>query len=504
MKQQTEFSKTIFLAKLTLPVRTLMTRSAVDCAAHVAKILSFDEKGIFGIKLAVDEAFCNAVEHFSGVITPDERIHIEFFIEDDMLVISIREKGIPFDRRQAERYTPESLDTMNKPGLGTLLMHQSMDSVELFVHGRDGKETRLKKRLAYGALPPELVESTADRQGKKRITVKNPDIRLTSPDELAEVCRLAWRCYGFTQEDFLYDLDALTQKIKRHEFTSVTAFDPESGAMIGHAGFKYHDPAVKVPELGLAFVDPTYRSPGLPKKLARLLFDIAEQEGDRGIFDCSVTTHTFSQKGMQEMGSRPCSLLMGIAASGMQAKELATSRQEKGSVMSHYYAFDRTPKTLFIPTRHRDMIAEIYTWLDLPRTFEAGSSQPLIEKSSVTVFPLPDELNVAFITVHTIGSTTRQEIVEGFRQCENARHDAVYILLPLGVPASPDVVADCEDLGFSFAGIMPHVHDGDDRILMQRVHIELDMDAIKVYGDMSKTLFSYIRKERERVSATVT
>nr|WP_321260039.1 GNAT family N-acetyltransferase [uncultured Pseudodesulfovibrio sp.] len=501
MRAATKHTVTFFLAQLTLPVRKIMVKTAVDCAAQVAKVLSFNEKDTFGIKLAVDEAFCNAVDHFSGPVKETERIHIEFSVEEEFLIISIREKGIPFNLGQAERYTPDCLENMNKPGLGTLLMHQSMDSVELFVHGREGKETRLKKRLAYGALPPELLDTKTVKKGKKRITVKEPEIRLTTIEDLPEVCRLAWRCYGYTQEEFLYDLEALTQKVKHNEFLSATVYDPESGAMIGHAGFKYHDPAVKVPELGLAFVDPTYRSPGLPKKVARLLFDIAEAEGDWGIFDCSVTTHTFSQKGMQEMGSRPCSLFLGIAASGMQAKELATSKQNKGSVINHYFALDRSPKTIYVPPRHTNMVAEIYSWLEIPREIEHGQTQPPSGESSISIFPLPDELNVAFIIVHTIGESTKRDIAEGLHQCKMDRRDALYAFLPLGVPASPRLVEECEQMGFSFAGIMPHIHDGDDRIIMQYVDVPLNMEAIRVYGDMSRELFSYITEEQQRVQS---
>jgi len=490
-----------FLAQLSLPVRTFMVRAAVECAGQVAEALSFDEKETYGIKLAVDEAFCNAVDHFSGVVD-DERIHLEFHVEGDRLVVSIRERGIPFDRTKAERFTPDDLESANRPGLGSLLMHQSMDSVELFVHGREGKEVRMTKKLRYGALPAELVDTKPVARHSKRPTVKDPEIRLARMDELAEVCRLAWRCYGFTQEEFLYDLDALTRKIEKGEFKSVVGVDPETGTLIGHAGFKYHDPKAKVPELGLAFVDPAYRSPGLPLKMAEKLFTLARTEGDKGIFDCSVTTHTFSQKGMHEMGSRPCCLMLGIAASGMQAKELATSKQEKGSVVNHYFAIDRSPATVYFPERHKAMVADIYSWMEVPRTFgEPGLADPA-KASAVSVFPLPDELNVAFVVVHSIGGDTAREVAEGLRQCRAKRMDAVYAFLPVNDAASPALVEACEDMGFFFSGIMPHIHDGQDRILMQYVDIPLDMEAIRVYGDMSRQLKEYVVMEQARVQGT--
>jgi hypothetical protein len=388
---------------------------------------------------------------------------------------------------------------MDAPGLGMLLMHQGMDSVELFVHGRKGKETRLTKKIKYGALPQELLATKDVKRGRKRPTVKDPIIRQPTADEIAEICRLAWRCYGFTQEDFLYDLELLTKKYESGELKSVVAFDSASGNMIGHVGLKYHDPKVKVPELAFAFLDPTYRCSGLSIKMAVEVFELSRTNGDLGVFDCAVTTHVFSQKATQEyFGARPCNMLMGIAASGMQVKELATSSQNKGSVLSSYYAFDRSPRKVYPLSRHLEMITEIYEWIELPREFGTPDTSLPMGDSSVSVFPLPDELNVAFVIVHTIGENTVKEVADGLQQCKEDRRDAVYAFLPLGVASSPYLVEECEKLGFSFAGIMPHIHDGDDRILMQRVDIPLDMEAIRIYGDMGRKLFEYIKAEKKR------
>lgn len=489
-----------FLAQISLPVHTIMVRAAVECAGQVAEALSFEAKDIFDIKLAVDEAFCNAVDHFSGAVE-NERIHLEFYVEGDRLVVSIRERGIPFDRTQAERFTPDDLESANRPGLGSLLMHKAMDSVELFVHGRKGKEVRMTKKLRYGSLPAGLIDTKPLKRHSKRPTIKSAEVRLARVNELAEVCRLAWRCYGYTQEEFIYDLDALTKKVEKSEFKSVVGIDPDTGNVIGHAGFKYHDPSVKVPELGLAFVDPAYRAPGMTRKIGETLFAIAREEGDKGIFDCSVTTHTFSQKGIQDMGSRPCCLMLGIAASGMQVKELATSKQKKGSVVNHYFAIDRSTATVYYPEHHQKMVADIYGWLEVPRSFGEPGSISSEKTSSVSVFPLPDELNVAFVVVHSIGGNTINEVAEGLHQCRTRRMDAVYAFLPANDPASPALVEACESMGFFFSGIMPHVHDGQDRILLQYIDIPLENDAIRVFGDMSRQLKEYVLKEQERINS---
>lgn len=491
----------LFLAQLTIPVHRLMIRTAVKCTAQVGQILSFDEKDIYNLQLAVEEAACNVVDHFSGIPGEDERIHLEFYVEGDELVVSIREKGIPFDFGQTGEYTFDNIDNMSQPGLGMLLMHEGVDSVKHFVHGREGKETRLSKKLTYGALQGVLLHREAAARKKKRETVKNSVTRLSRPEELSDVCRLAWKCYGYTQEKFLYDVEDLTEKFNSGEFKSMITVDTDRNIIVGHIGLKYHDPAVKVSEVGLSFTDPAFRCPGVTKQFGDISRTVAKENGDWGVFDCSVTTHTFSQKAMQEyFGSSPCGLLLGIAALGMEVKELATSKQNKGSTVNHYYAFDRSPKVIYIPLRHQKMVGEIYQWMKVPREFGRPGRSLLSGESSTSVFDLPDELNVSFITVHKIGENSVSEIIKLFQQCRDKHRDVVYVMLPTDISSSPHLVEELEKKGFSFSGVMPHIHGGSDRITLQWVDVRLDMDAIRIYGDKTRKIFNYVKAELERVN----
>ena len=379
----------IFLLKAEFPVNLLMTRNAVFSATHIADLLSLNAHNKYELEVAVEEAFSNAVKHFSKDSVADERIFLEFSIEESFLIISIRENGIPFKMEEVERFTPDTLENMEKPGLGTFLIEQVMDSVEYFVHGRNGKETRLKKRISNSCIPEELVPKAIVKRGRNRPLVKDPLIREATLKDLPEICQLAWKCYGYTQEELLYDIELLTQKFNSGEVKPVIAIDPASGKMIAHEALKYHDSTVQVGELGLAFIDPSFRCPRLSQKFADKVLEISRLHNDKGIFDCSVTTHTFSQKASQEyLRSSPCGILIGIAASGMQAKELRTTVQEKGTVVNHYYAFDRSPHKVFIPPQHRQIVEKIYSWLELPREFfPAADSEPDGESSTSLFSP---------------------------------------------------------------------------------------------------------------------
>ena len=491
----------LFLTKAKFPVNKIIIRSAVALATQIAELLKLTPQKQYNLEVAVEEAFSNAILHFAKETLHDERIFLKFTLENNFLVISVREYGIPFtNNTNNEHFTPDSLAGLEKTGLGIFLMEQSMDSVEFLIHGRKGKETLMKMRLNVSSIPQELIPDKPEKRKKRRHLVKESICREATIDDLAEICRLAWRCYGYTHEDILYNLDILTEKFTSGEVKPLVFFDSKSNNMIAHEALKYHDPSVGVPELGLAFVDPAFRCPNLTRKFASEALKICRKNGDRGIFDCSVTTHIYSQKGIQEyLGSNPCAIMFAIAAAGMNAKKLTTVKQEKGSVVNHYYALDKSSHTVYIPTQHKNMIGKIYNWLDLPREFAPTDFSEPEDESSVLYFELPEELNVAFIIINTIGKNTEDEILTNLKNCQNQNKDAVYLFIPTGNPHAPHLINKCENAGFFFAGIMPHIHNGDDRIILQSININLDYSKIKVYGKKSAELLEYIITEKNNL-----
>ena len=81
------------------------------------------------------------------------------------------EKGIPFDLESVKKYDPKNIFEAEQPGLGLRLIEEGVDKVEVLVHGRAGKETRLLKRIDRNALPEEFLHSgTEPRLGVRKRT----------------------------------------------------------------------------------------------------------------------------------------------------------------------------------------------------------------------------------------------------------------------------------------------------------------------------------------------
>ncbi|QGY43172.1 GNAT family N-acetyltransferase [Maribellus comscasis] len=480
--------QTLFLGQFRLPVLYDFIPQAVANAAGIANVLHFNATESNKLQMAVEEAVKNVIDHYSTIVQSTDFIDIHYKVKDAYLVVSVFEKGIPFQQGKSNNY---SLDRPYNAGLGMHMLNSLMDKVELIVHGRKGKETRLTKKISTDQIPDSLLALyDGRRRMQTRIRVKDYEIRRANKDNISDIVRLAWKCYGYTQEELLYDADSLAHQLNAEELVSFVVINKDDEALIAHLALKYHDK--NVPEMGLAFIDPTYRCPGVMVELGSAAKQYAESQGADGIFDCAVTTHTVSQKELQEIGARPCTLMMGIAASGMQANMTGTNAQTKGTTVNHYNAFKYQDETVYSTEKHKDMIQSIYNWMEMPRVFGEPAIAAPGEKSEVFLVPLSESLNVAFIIVGQIGKETASEIIQNMHKCIMQKMDACYVFMSMQHPYSPVVVEECEKAGFSFCGIMPHIHNGEDRVMLQKVNVKLDKESIRVYSDESRELLDYV------------
>ena len=494
------------LSEHKFAVNRLLAALAVQCAAQTADLLGLERSGRYNLEMAVEEGFINAVDHYSAVPGPGEHILLRFTVEPGKLVVSLREKGIPFSREAQEEpreILPGSLEELQQPGLGMRLMRGAMDGVCLISHGREGKELRLEKNLDPQRLPRavlELLNPPVDRA--RRRTAVNPQVLLAREEDVPGVCRLAWRCYNYTQDSVLYIPDKLQHKLRSGEIVMFIAKSGDgsggSEEIIYHLALKYADPALRVPEVGYAFSDPGWRCGDLTAQMGEAAYAHAKTCGDRGVFSRCISNHIYSQRGTQQLGSYPCSVHYGIAPEGMSHKVPGATAQEKGSTVNFYLAFDRSPDTVYIPPQHQEMVRKIYGWLELPREFGQVAGEIAPGKSEVVYEPLSQEYRAAHIIVTQIGPDTFGEIMHYRKQALQEKLDATYLFLPADNPATPELVRLAEEEGYSFAGIMPHIHGGSDRLLMQQLNITLDLDKILAYGTEGQELAAYVRAEYEK------
>ena len=102
----------------------------------------YDERDLFAIKLALEEALVNAIKH-GNQLDPDKSVHVHYRIAPDRFDVRITDEGPGFN--PADVPDPTLEETIERPcGRGLLLIRGFMSSVEY--HGSGNVVTMSKLR----------------------------------------------------------------------------------------------------------------------------------------------------------------------------------------------------------------------------------------------------------------------------------------------------------------------------------------------------------------------
>jgi serine/threonine-protein kinase RsbW len=124
--------------------------SSLEMISHfvvkVARDAGLDDKSVYGVQLAVDEAATNIIEHGYGGEGQGE-IRITCEILKDGIKIELVDRGKSFDINAiAEPSTNAPLEDIKPRGLGVFFMRRMMDDVRLESSVRTGNRLIMIKR----------------------------------------------------------------------------------------------------------------------------------------------------------------------------------------------------------------------------------------------------------------------------------------------------------------------------------------------------------------------
>lgn len=104
--------------------------------------MNFDSSEVFNIKLAINEAHANIIEHAYMDKTNSEII-FNFYIYKDKLIVKIKDYSKAIIPKTM--YSGENLNKIEGSGLGTFLIKSVMDNVEYIKSQKKGAEIVLTK-----------------------------------------------------------------------------------------------------------------------------------------------------------------------------------------------------------------------------------------------------------------------------------------------------------------------------------------------------------------------
>ncbi len=119
-------------------------RKACDDVVKVVKLLNYDERDLFAVRLAVEETLTNAIIH-GNKEDPDKKARVDYVIYRDKVNITVSDEGEGFDCKQVDDCTqPNHL--MRAGGRGVRLIQEFMDEVRYSDKGNSVQMVRFRGR----------------------------------------------------------------------------------------------------------------------------------------------------------------------------------------------------------------------------------------------------------------------------------------------------------------------------------------------------------------------
>ena len=129
--------------ELVIPIMPSMELAASKTAQAVADYLDLDEEKTAEVTMALIEACINAFEHGKS---RDNNVYIRFILQEEALIIEIKDKGKGFDSTKVEVPDIEKkIHSQRKRGWGLQLMRELMDDV-VIDSGVDGTTITMTKK----------------------------------------------------------------------------------------------------------------------------------------------------------------------------------------------------------------------------------------------------------------------------------------------------------------------------------------------------------------------
>lgn len=473
----------------------LIARAYVRELSTLAGISQIDTKNL---ELAIEEACTNTIEF---AFEPDE--HGTFILRGDLkpgeLILSILDHGIPFDHSLAPAYSPPQSNDASQvcvDGMGLYLIRHAADKVDWINHGRDGKELRLTKYLPVANVTEHLSddELAPFRDNEPQAPPQNYTIRRLRSEEAIWVAQCIYQAYGYSYpEDYLYYPERIAHMNETGDMISVVAAD-ETGKLVGHGAIMVHGFG-HVAELDHAVVRPANRKYGLLERITLLLEQEARERKLQGLYVEAVTSHTFSQRVVGNLGYRECALFLGLMPGTLNFKKMKVESKQQRESCAVFYKNSLPPTTsvAHAPNKYKEMLQRIYSHLGMPVEFQAPGDAEDQGKIQVS---FDTSLGYGEIKVQQVGKNSAIEIHRALSDLsEITGAETVYLDLPLSQEATPDLCEDIESDGFFFGGLMPSFSVDGDVLRLQHLKDEMDVSRIKMASDFGQSLLAYAAKE---------
>ena len=464
-----------------------LLNSFINVSSEVFDVHQIQEK----IELCAEEAFLHLLRNSYKEEQGDIEISIE--LNERYFVLSFIDSGLPIDITfsPAAEITLQSEDTQI---LELLLIKQFSHKAEWINHGKDGREFKL-----YFELPQQAIYTLPETESDESVEVSIDDIEIKQFEKrwAMEISQIIYKAYGYSypNED-LYFPERIISLNESGQLVCVVAYDTKRDKIAGHYALEREDLG-SVAEIGQAVVVPSYRGLGLMKKIRLKTQEVGKKLGLEGIMSKPVTVHLFSQKTNEVLGAVPVGMGFGVSPV-KKFKAIEADTSQRGSCMYYYLPLKNRKRILSIPKRHKKIIKEIYTNLELDYILK--EEQESIRKNGKVKSTYAPNFEVGSIFVTSIGKDNIHYIKEAFfNLLFRMKAKVVLLYITMEDLAVEALISEVENEKFFFSAILPSFLEGKDVLVYQFLPEDIDESKVEIYSKRAKNIVQYVSNEKRKM-----
>lgn len=482
-----------FIGKLTILSDKQFISQVQEFVKFYARYFNFSGTALQEIDLITEEAILNTIQNTFG----DEElgtIDVKIIYQTGKFIISIEDRGIPIDFNQLEKSEHSSI--------GILLMKNLADEFRFVNLGRDGKRLELVKYLPEESIPGLLTPTEQVQQDAGQViqATDTAPIRLISPDDAEMLARLAYRVYGYSYFSFFYYPEKIRELIAKGLLVSAVAVNGQN-EIVGNLSLFFESAGARVADSGAAMVDPRYRGHNLFKGMKLFLKDYAAKNGMYGLYSEAVTIHPFTQQGNITLGARETGIMLAYVKEKLTFKKINNDQLagQRQAVVLYYLKTGQEPaRTVYICEKFFPILKKVYDHLELQREVvrsDTSASHPAIDDNSLLSSVFKPDLNVAVISLSSIGRDAFDLIRQQLHEFCLNKVETIYVEMPVDAPSSAVLSDRLTGLGFMLSGVVPEYRNRDYLKLQYLNNVRVDPAKIVIASELGKELLTEISKD---------
>jgi RimJ/RimL family protein N-acetyltransferase len=282
-----------------------------------------------------------------------------------------------------------------------------------------------------------------------------------------------------------YDEKQLISLHKKGDIHSVLGINEKNEVIGCMAMYKSSAPYHRLKEGGMMMTEFSYRGANLISEILAAFLDYFKNENSiEALYGESVCNHTITQKMSDSSGFKVTAVEAALVPPSESMGKESKTNERISCVYSCFIKSNKEPLKVYIPEIYENILMEIYSNLNLKRTFLKDSNKISSDKtiSEIEEYSGP---KVKRVNVSVTGADFKEFIEKSIITDD---FEVIQVFICLSNPGVNNLCLELKNKGFYFGGIMP-IWFGEDAILMQKTPPHFS--EIKIYSDMARKILDF-------------